>query len=264
MTAPWRMDLFTTRDVPPSVLQCERDLLWRWYRNTPEEIDAAYAPFEARTAFLAVRRATDDGSDDVTVGFARLIANSPLGTRTLADLAAPPWDLDPQRCLAAAGVDPAGVWDIATLGARPDAGHGGLAGMAVYHGILRTLTVNGARTLVAIVDPRVRRLLAAVGLACRTLPGTGPAVYMGSAGSTPVYADVAATIDEQRRTSPDAYRLVTLGAGLGAIALPPREALVVHWDDAPRVADLRDAEAVPRTVALPDTLPAQPDRAASR
>jgi hypothetical protein len=52
-----------------------------------------------------------------------------------------------------------------------------------------------------------------------TFPGAHTAAYLGSEGSTPVYAHVAAAVDDQRRRLPDAHRLVTMGVGLG-ISVP--------------------------------------------
>jgi hypothetical protein len=78
-------------------------------------------------------------------------------------------------------------------------------------------------TFIAVLDERVRRLLASVGILTRALPGTSTATYLGSPSSTPVYAHYAPMLDNQRREFPDAYRLVTLGIGLDGISVPAAE-----------------------------------------
>jgi hypothetical protein len=67
----------------------------------------------------------------------------------------------------------------------------------------------------------VRRVLNSVGIITHALPGTQARPYLGSVATTPAYAHLVPMFDNQRRNLPDAYRLVTLGAGLEGIAVPP-------------------------------------------
>jgi hypothetical protein len=219
-----RLSLCPAREASPALTGCELETLSHWYGDTPEDIEAAYGAYLDQTAFLSVVVT----ETDQVIGFARLIAPGALPAKTLVDLARPPWGLDVARSIAAAGIEVAGTWDIATLGVRPGLPHGrAMAAVAVYHGVLATLRVNQVTSLVAIVDQRVRRLLAAVGLSCQTLPGAAPALYMGSPACVPVYAHVAATLDEQRRRDPDAYRLITIGSGLGEASVAASQ--VLRW-----------------------------------
>jgi hypothetical protein len=102
--------------------------------------------------------------------------------------------------------------------------------------------------MVTIVDERVRTLLHSVGLSTHVLPGAAAAQYLGSPQSTPSYAHLAAVVDHQRRHSPDAYRMITLGVGLSGVALPSPD----EWRLRPRE----------RVLALPDagTRVLPPDR----
>ena len=68
----------------------------------------------------------------------------------------------------------------------------------------------------------MRRLFVSMGIVLETLPGTASGPYLGSLRSTPIYAHFAALLDNQRRHSPEAHRLVTLGAGLDLETPTPR------------------------------------------
>jgi len=188
---PLRLCFRPAATVPESVTDCELEVLARWYGDTAEELAAAYGPYADQTAFVSLER-TDT---DMVIGFARLLAPGARLAKTLADIAGDPWHVEAARSVSVAGVDPARTWDVATLGVRPGLrDEAAVAAHAVYHAVLFALRVNEARSLVAIVDHRVRRLLAAVGLQCHTLPGTWPAFYMGSSACTPIYAHLAQTL----------------------------------------------------------------------
>ncbi len=74
--------------------------------------------------------------------------------------------------------------------------------------------------MITILDERVRKLLHMVGLMTHVLPGAATAEYLGSPRSTPVYAHLAAVVDDQRRRTPDAYRMITQGQGLVGVRSP--------------------------------------------
>jgi hypothetical protein len=54
----------------------------------------------------------------------------------------------------------------------------------------------------------------------QALPGTIAMPYDGSASSIPLWGDLPAMADHQRRVAPEAHRLVNLGIGLDGIRLP--------------------------------------------
>jgi len=213
-----------------SARDCEADVFLHWYGNTREEIVTEYGPYEDASVFLVVA-----DEDDRVLGAVRMLApGGSRGLKTLADLGGAPWGVDGTRSATAAGIDLSTTWEIATLGVRSDAGpHGLQLSLALYHGLISVCRANGMTSFVAVLDERVRRLLASVGLLTRPLPGATTAPYLGSAASTPVYAHCAPVLDNQRREFPDAYRLVTLGVGLDGIIIPPPEAFRLQRPVAP-------------------------------
>lgn len=199
--------------------RCEADVLGYWYGDTPVQLRHAYGPYEERTIFFAVRR-----PDGRVAGFCRVITPGPLGLKTIADIGEEPWSIDGARSATAAGLDLSRTLDIATLGVDQRLGGvGHIASAALYYALINTARINAYPWIVAIIDHRVRSLLASMGLILHALPGTAPAEYMGSSACAPVYAHLATMLDHQRQVAPDAYRLIALGVGLDGVAVPPPE-----------------------------------------
>jgi hypothetical protein len=221
MAEPGRVPLRMAFDVDgplrASALDCEAEVFQAVYGNTRAQLDEEYGPYDADSVFLVVA-----AGDDV-VGAVRLLPpGGRAGLKTLAELAGEPWGVDGYRSAAAAGLDLASTWEVATLGVRRDAGAlGRRLAAALYHGLITVCRANGMSAYVAVLDERVRRMLGSVGLSSRALPGTRTAAYLGSAASTPVYTLCAPTLDAQRTSFPDAHRLVTLGIGLDGVDVPP-------------------------------------------
>jgi hypothetical protein len=116
---------------------------------------------------------------------------------------------------------------------------------ALYHGLIKASAVNDVRGFVSLIDERVRRLLSMFGLVVHPIPGTTTAAYGGSQATTPVWADAAAFVGDQRRNNPEAYRLITLGVGLDGVRVPGPEAFRLRRPAATRSPfsriDLTDA-----------------------
>lgn len=195
--------------------KCEADVFLDTYGNTPEEFEVEYGPYESATGFMTILQ--DDG---VAVAAARFITPGPAGLKTLNDVCRPPWEVDGLRSARAAGVDPARAWDIATIAVRPRSSRGGLCAAALYHGIVTAAFANDAEYIVMIMDSHARKLLSALGMQTRALPGTGTAEYLGSSSSMPLWANLHRLFERQRQENPDAYRLIFQGIGLDGIALP--------------------------------------------
>ncbi|WP_199424151.1 hypothetical protein [Actinotalea solisilvae] len=214
-----RLVLDVDRALRSSALACEAAVFHAAYGNTRAELDAEYGPYDDDSVFLVVA-----AQDDV-VGAVRLLPpGGAAGLKTLVELEREPWRVDGARAAAAAGLDLATTWEVATLGVRRGTGTStGLLAAALYHGLIAVCRANAMSAYVAVLDERVRRMLGAVGLASRALPGTTTAPYLGSAASTPVYTVCAPTLDAQRTRFPDAHRLVTLGIGLDGVDVPPLE-----------------------------------------
>ncbi len=205
--------------VLASARECEAEVFLRWYGNTREQLAQEYSRYDAHSSFLAL--ADPDGH---VLAAARLISPGPAGLKTLDDVSSPPWGVDGRRVAHAARMDLNSTWDVATIGVRRGAPGGGVASaLALYHGLVLVGRANHVSGFVAILDEKVRRLLNAVGLQFHPLPGTATGPYLGSTASTPVYAAYGPLLDTQRRTAPDAHRLITLGVGLDGVSVPGLE-----------------------------------------
>jgi len=213
--APLRFVFDPTGEELAAAKRCEADVFLETYGNTPEEFELEYGPYEDATGFMTVLE--DDGE---AVATARFIAPGPAGLKTLNDASRPPWQVDGLRSARAAGVDPARTWDIATIAVRRGAGRGGLCAGALYHGIITAAYANDIDFIVMIMDSHARQLLTSLGMQTQALPGTKTGEYLGSASSTPLWANLNRALEQQRLDSPDAYRLIFQGIGLDGIALP--------------------------------------------
>jgi len=208
---------------------CEAEVFLKTYGNTVDQLAQEYDQYADSTGFMTLL--DENGRALATC---RFIAPGPAGLKTLNDIRRHPWNVDGSRSARAAGIDPARAWDIATIAVRPGSGRRSLAAAALYHGIVAAAGANDIPWVVMIMDSRARRLLSASGLQTQTLPGTAQGEYLGSPTSTPLWADVRETMDQQRRTDPDAYRLIYQGIGLDGISLP------TDWTWHRRLAPRRD------------------------
>lgn len=196
---------------------CEAEVFFQSFGNTAEQMAEEYGPYEDASVFVAV---TDPGGAVVAAG--RLITPGPAGLKTLNDLARPPWCIDGAAAAAAAGINLAATWDVATIGVRRrhPSFHPQLSA-ALYHGFFLAGRANGIDASVAIIDTAVRDRLESAGILYRPFPGAAAAPYLGSPASTPVYAVFAEQLDTLRRLRPDRYQLLALGLGFDGVAVPP-------------------------------------------
>ena len=91
----------------------------------------------------------------------------------------------------------------------------------MYHSLFLGIRANELKATVAIVDAVVNGMLESAGIVFTPLPGAVAAPYLGSAASTPVYGLVEEQIKTLRRLRPDSHRLITTGAGVPGVAVPP-------------------------------------------
>lgn len=225
-----RMHFDAQGALQESARSCEAEVFRDRYGNTREQLAEEYGDYEDSSVFLVLETRDSD-----VIGAVRLLApGGRAGLKTLVDVGRDPWNLDGERAAAAVGLDLRSTWEIATLGVRRSTSADEIPlALALYHGLITVARVNRMSSFVAILDERVRRLLASVGLLTRPLPGAGPAPYLGSAASTPVYAHCTPLIENQRTHFPDAYRLLTLGIGLNGVAIPPPGAFALTPRDRP-------------------------------
>jgi hypothetical protein len=221
MSADLRMHFDVSGRLLEAARECEAEVFLRWYGNTRAQLDEEYGPYEDRSVFLVLA----DRHDDVSAAMRLISPGGAAGLKTLTDVGQEPWLVDGPRAARAAGIDLLSTWEVATVGVRRKGSALELRqSLALYHGLGAVQRANAMTSFVAVLDDRVRRLLASVGLTTRPLPGTSSAPYLGSEASTPVYAHCGPMLDLQRRNVPDAYRLVTLGIGLDGVAVPPLDA----------------------------------------
>jgi hypothetical protein len=211
---PLRLVLDPTGDELTAALNCEAEVFKQTYGNTLEQLAEEYGPYAEATGLMTL---LDEGCRALAT--TRFIAPGPAGLKTLNDTRCAPWNVDGVRSALAAGIDPSRTWDIATIAVRRSS-RGGLAAAAMYHGIATAAHANDIDSIVMIMDARARRLLSASGMQTRALPGTTEGEYLGSAKSTPVWADLREMFDLQRQINPEAYRLIYQGIGLDGISLP--------------------------------------------
>jgi hypothetical protein len=199
-----------------ATLACELSVFQEQYGNTADEWRTEYEPYEPTSSYVSI---TD--RDGVPVAVSRLVRPGAPGLKTLVDVGLPPWGVNGERSVRAAGVDPARTWDVATIGVRRGAGRAGYLTMALLHGLVLTSRANRVEYITMILDQRARRLLHAMGLPNNILPGTRPAPYAGLPQAVPAWSNIAVMLDQQRELNPEGYRLVALGVGLDDMAVPP-------------------------------------------
>jgi hypothetical protein len=211
---PLRFVLDPVGDELTAALDCEADVFLQTYGNTAEQLAEEYGPYADATGFMTL---LDENCRALAT--TRFISPGPAGLKTLNDTRRAPWNVDGLRSARAAGIDPSRTWDIATIAVRRTS-RGSLAAAALYHGVAAAANANDIDSIVMIADARARRLFSASGMQTRALPGTSEGEYLGSARSTPVWADLREMFDLQRQRNPDAYRLIYQGIGLDGISLP--------------------------------------------
>jgi N-acyl-L-homoserine lactone synthetase len=209
---------------------CEADVFAERYDWPQSDTRDFYAPYDASSTYIAV--ADPSG---LVVAMARYIYPSAAGLCTVNELSLE-WGVDGNQMLAETGLDLSRTWDVGSVCVRKDAKrYGALHAAALYHGLLKASAANDVRGFVSLIDERVRRLLGMFGLMVHPIPGTSTSPYGGSKATTPVWADMATFVGDQRRNAPDSYRLVTLGVGLDGVHVPGPEAFRLRRPAAPIV-----------------------------
>jgi hypothetical protein len=208
-------------DAAAAARQCEADVFLDRFGNTADQLAAEYGPYDAASVFLAV---LDD--DGVAHGAARLVRPGPAGLKTINDLAGDPWRVDPVLAVRRAGIDPAATWEGATFAVRRGVRRRGYDALeALLHGFTVGSLVNGFRTVTAVVDEQVLRMIGSMGLFFHPFPGTAPGPYLGSPNSSALYAHVDEILAAQRRVAPHKWRAITTGEGIAGITVPPPESM---------------------------------------
>ncbi len=220
MLPPCELQFIPCTDVDDDVLACELEVMAYWYGDTEEMLEQAYGAHVNQTVFLVVR--AEDGQ---VFGTSRLIVPGRLPLKTVSDIALAPWGVDAAQAVAAAGIDLKHTWDVATIGVRPSLGASGrTVATALYHGLMQAASANAVSYYIAVLDKRVRSLMAITGLASHVIPGTQAESYMGSPLCIPIYIPIDDTLRRQRQVAPEDHELLTTGIATGSLRVPGRDA----------------------------------------
>jgi hypothetical protein len=229
-------------ESPSSVLarSIEESVFYETFGNTPDLLAAEYGPYDDASFFVCVV----DHLRRRPAGMIRVIAPSPLGFKSLDDLARR-WDRPFDQVMAGTGlpVDLDSMWDLATLGVDAEyrgAATSGLVAMALYQGLNMLSHRQGIKWAVAVLDLVVLDLInGAWGRPFAALPGIEPRRYLDSPASQPVLCDA---VDYKARLAlldPSTHQILFEGKGLESmVSIPP-------WSlDDPVSADLAPTPAV--------------------
>jgi hypothetical protein len=165
----------------------ERQVFSESFGNDAAVMAAEYGPYEATSLFFVVI----DRKRGVPAGVARMIESRGAGTKTVDD-APQHIGVDLATILAAHGMTGEKVWDCATLAVLPEY-RGARSSLLVSTMIYRTFLVlgrqHGVRHAVSMLDRGAYRNLKLIGVPMRTLAGSGPFEYLGSAENRAVHMD---------------------------------------------------------------------------
>jgi hypothetical protein len=168
----------------------ERQVFEEAFGNDAAVMATEYGPYEQRSLFFVVI----DRKQGVPAGVGRMIESYGAGVKTVDD-APGHIGVDVETILAAHGMNGEKVWDCATLAVLPQY-RGGRSSLLVSTMIYRTFLVmgrrHGIRHAVSMLDKGAYRNLRRVGVPMRTLAGSGPFEYLGSAENRAVHMDFPA------------------------------------------------------------------------
>lgn len=176
----------------------ESAVFGEFFGNTAAQLQAEYGKYEPASIFLGCW----DGA--ALLGCMRVTRVGTGSSKTLDDLAGPPWSVDVAETLAAARVNTLLTCDIATLSISPAArrGNGGRAADHLFAALFAWSRGAGIRYWTALLDDVVLGLLAAGGIEFQRLPATQSAPYLGSPATSPVYAVVDEVLAALVRSHP--------------------------------------------------------------
>lgn len=188
----------------------EAEVFGGFFENDESLLEREYGPYEDHSKFLLVI----DHENKKAAGVMRLLSNSKAGLKSVNDISQPQWGKTKDELFAENDIkqeDLERAWDIATLAVGEQYRGKTSVASALYHGLYQGSLENGIKEWVAILDDKVLELLEALGLFFNKYKGVGSAPYLGSPGSTPVYANVKSMIDHMSEVDPRSYEYLALG-----------------------------------------------------
>jgi len=172
-------------DIARSV---ECSVFQHFFGNTANVMQEAYGPYEQSSQFFLIV----DRHEQTAAGTLRIIASSPLGLKTLNDIALPPLGLSERSVCEHHGItDLARCWDIGTLavlkayrGQKSD--H--LVGTMLYGALHRAAVELGVDHAVTILDKHAyAQLTQMLAVPFEPIAGSLPFDYLGAADSRAAY-----------------------------------------------------------------------------
>jgi hypothetical protein len=159
-----------------------------FFGNTAAVMQDAYGPYEQSSSFFLIV----DRQEQAAAGTLRIIASSPLGLKSLNDIAQPPLRLSERAVCEHHRIDDlARCWDIGTLavlkeyrGQKSD--H--LVGTMLYGALHRAAIDQGIDHAVTILDKHAfAQLTQMLAVPFEPIAGSQPFEYMGAAESRAAY-----------------------------------------------------------------------------
>jgi hypothetical protein len=227
-TQPFGLHVIPSTDPAADLARTvEREVFGDVFGNSAELLDAEYRQYEPASIFLCVL----DHRRLVPAGVMRLIVSSDHGLKSVDDIERI-WGQRIDEVLDRTGcaLDRDRCWDIATLAVSKEyrrAAAEGLSSAALYQAAVMIAQTCGVHWYVAVLDVRVLRLIS---LTMRRpfsrFDGLGPAPYLDSPASVPVFIDLATYEARLAVDKPDIHDLLFAGHGLENAMWTP------HWDHA--------------------------------
>lgn len=191
----------------------ELEIFGEFFQNDEQLMKREYGPYEQNSTFIIVL----DEQKGEPAGVMRLISNGQNGLKSLNDIGQPPWEKELDIIFQENDLNPEDldhIWDIATLAVRKEYRGKTAVSAALYRALYLASEKRKIEYWVAILDNNVLELLAVLGIHFKRYEGVGPASYLGSPESTPVYGNKNEIADRLREDLPDAYAYLALGEGL--------------------------------------------------
>lgn len=158
-----------------------------FFRNSAEDLQAAYEPYEPASTWLLVV----DRHRQRVAGTVRVIKYSAAGLKTLVDVSRPPLSIPTIRVLREHRVDLASCWDIGTLAVLPEYRGDHLAASELYGQLYALGRKNLIRHAVTVLDDHAyQQLVTVLGVPWVPMCGAKPGPYLGSSKSHAVVAEV--------------------------------------------------------------------------
>lgn len=221
-TTPFGAYVFAADDPRSALARAvEVEVFGEVFGNPPELLTAEYGAYEPATVFFCIV----DHRNARPAGMKRVILDSPLGLKTLADIEEGPWATPVVDVLAGTGIelDPARTVDVATLGVGRDyrGRNSGLISLALNQITVRFSLALEARWWVTILDMVVLDLYQQ-GFAepWSYFAGIEPMRYLDSPLSVPVYGDIEAWCRRIAGKDPGLHDLFVHGVGLEDAVAP--------------------------------------------